>query len=135
MPITLSDAALALLAKQVHAHVVTLNPDGSPHVTLVWVEARDGTVSFNTARGRKKTRNLERDPRIVVSVQDTDHPRQYAVFAGTARLIDEGAVEQIDGLAKKYLGRDTYPAHRPDEPRVRVDVDVTRISGQGPWVG
>ncbi|MDA0270248.1 MAG: PPOX class F420-dependent oxidoreductase [Chloroflexi bacterium] len=130
----LPQAAVDLLTREVYAHIVTLNRDGSPHVTLVWVEARDGAVSFNTARGRKKTRNLERDPRIVVSVQDAGNPRQYAVFSGTARLIDEGAIEQIDGLAKKYLGRDVYPAHRPDEPRVRVDVDLERITGMGPWV-
>jgi len=135
MTITLPQAALDLLAKKVHGHIITLNRDGTPHVTLVWMEARDGTVSFNTARGRQKARNLARDPRIVVSVQDTENPRQYAVFTGTARLIDEGAIEQIDRLAKKYLGVDLYPAHRPDEARVRVDLDVTRISGTGPWVG
>lgn len=135
MPISLPPAALELLAKRVHGHIVTVSPDGAPQVTLVWMEADGGVLTFNTALERKKARNLQRDPRIVVSVQDPDQPRQYAVFTGTARLTTDGAIAQIDRLAKKYLGVDVYPAHTEAETRVRVDVDVEKIGGLGPWVG
>jgi PPOX class probable F420-dependent enzyme len=119
---------------QAHATVVTLNRDGSPQTTLVWVEAIDGTVSFNTTRGRQKPRNLERDPRIAVSVQNPENLREYAVFEGTARMTEAGADEQIDRLAQKYLGQDKYPWRQPTETRLRVDVDVTAIKGMGPWI-
>lgn len=132
---TLPQAALDLLNHpKAHATVVTLNRDGSPQTTLVWVEAVDGTVSFNTASGRQKPRNLERDSRITVSVQNPENPREYAVFEGTARVTEAGADEQIDRLAKKYLGQDTYPWRQPTETRLRVDLDVTSVKGMGPWV-
>lgn len=129
----LPQAAIDLLNHpKAHAVVVTLNRDGSPQTTLVWVEASNGTVSFNTALGRQKTRNLERDPRVTVSVQNPENPREYAVFEGTATLTEDGADEQIDRLAQKYLGR-PYPNRQPSERRVRVDVDVHAVKGTGPW--
>jgi len=132
---TLPQAALDLLNNpKAHATIVTLNPSGAPQATLVWIEVIDGVVSFNTAAGRQKPRNLQRDPRILVSVQDPENPRQYAVFEGTARMTEDGADEQIDRLAQKYLGQDKYPYRNPAETRVRVDVDVTAVKGTGPWV-
>lgn len=132
---TIPQAAIDLLNHPgAHATVVTLNRDGSPQTTLVWVEAVDGVVSFNTASGRQKPRNLERDPRMTVSVQNPENPREYAVFEGTARVTEAGADEQIDRLAQKYLGQDKYPWRQPTETRLRVDLDVTAIKGMGPWV-
>lgn len=113
------------------AHVVTLGRDGAPHVTVVWIEAVDGTLSFNTARGRQKTVNLERDPRVAVSVQDPDNPGVYIAFHGTARLIDEGANEQINRLSRRYSGRD-FGGFEEGVARVRVDVDVERMIGFAP---
>ncbi len=131
----LPQAAIDLLNHpQAYATVVTLNRDGAPQATLVWVEAVDGTVSFNTASGRQKPRNLARDSRIVVTVQNPENPREYAVFEGTAEATEAGADEQIDRLAKKYLGEDKYPWRRPDETRLRVDMVVTSVKGMGPWV-
>ena len=132
---SLPPAAIDLLNHpKAHATVVTVNRDGAPQATLVWVEALDGTVSFNTTAVRQKARNLQRDPRVVVSVQNPENPREYAVFEGTATITENGADDQIDRLAKKYLGEDKYPWRKPEEQRVRVDVDVTSVKGMGPWV-
>ena len=131
----LPQAAIDLLNHpKAHATVVTLNRDGAPQATLVWVEAVAGTVSFNTASGRQKPRNLARDPRIVMTVQNPENPRESAVFEGTARVTETGADEQIDRLAMKYLGEDKYPWRKLTETRLRVDMDVAAVKGMGPWV-
>jgi PPOX class probable F420-dependent enzyme len=132
--LTLPQPAVALLNDpKAYATVITMNRDGSPHVTLVWIEAVDGVPSFNTAVGRVKDRNLKRDPRVIVSVVNSAGNGDYAVFYGQARVTEDGAIEQIDRLAKKYTGRDRYN-HQPGETRIRVDIDVDRIGGRGPWV-
>lgn len=135
MPFLLPQAARDLLNKpRAHALVITTNRDGSPHATLVWVEEHDGILTSNTATGRRKWFNMRRNPQILVSVQDPDAPRTYAVFEGTAVLSEVGANEQIDRLSKKYTGRESYGGHNDRERRVSVRVDVTRITGMGPWV-
>lgn len=132
---SIPESAAALVNHpQAHATVVTTNPSGKPQVTLVWAEVVDGVLSFNTATGRQKERNLKRNPFFAVSVQDPENPRQYAVFEGTATITEEGSDEQIDRLAKKYLGQDKYPYRSAAEQRVRVDMNVERITGMGPWV-
>ena len=128
----LSESALRILNHpRTFAHVATLNRDGSPHLTVVWVETIDGVLSFNTARGRQKAVNLERDPRIAVSVENPEHPGQYLSFHGRARLIDEGADDQINRLSRRYTGAD-FDGFVEGERRVRVDVDVERITGYAP---
>ncbi len=128
----LSDAAITILNDpKTFAHVVTLNKDGSPHVTVVWVETIDGVPSFNTARGRQKSVNLERDPRVAISVQNPENPAQYLAFHGTARLIDEGANEQIERLSQRYTGT-PFGGFEEGIARVRVDVDVDLVTGYVP---
>lgn len=117
-----------------HGAITTINRDGSPQVTLVWIEVVDGKLSFNTNKARQKFRNLNRDPRVVVTVQNQEDPREYAAFHGNAVLVEEGSDEQIDRLANKYMGTD-YPARQPGEERIRIDVDLQKIIGRGPWVG
>lgn len=131
----LPEAARALLNKPAaHALVITTNRDGSPHATLVWVEERDGSLTFNTATGRRKWFNMKRHPHVLVSVQDPDAPRAYAVFSGRAVLSEEGANEQIDRLARRYTGRERYAGYNERERRVSVRLDLERITGMGPWV-
>jgi PPOX class probable F420-dependent enzyme len=91
-------------------------------VSPVWV-ARDGdgTVVFNTAKGRVKHRNLVRDPRIALSVHDQDNPYAYLQVRGTAELVDAGAREHIDEMSRKYLGKD-YPFLSEGEERVIVRI-------------
>ncbi len=116
------DAAFPLFDGINFAHVVTLMEDGSPQVSPVWV-ARDGAeaVVFNTAKGRVKHRNLERDPRIALSVHAQDDPYTYIQVRGTAELVDEGALEHIDAMSRKYIGKD-YPFLGEGEERVIVRV-------------
>jgi len=132
--VALPDSALALLELTVYGHVVTRNRDGTPQVTMVWVEADGGDLLFNTAEGRQKVRNLRRDPQIIVSVHDIENPQQYLLVQGTATISSEGADAQVDRLAKKYLGVDSYPWRGRGEQRRMVRVAIERIGGSGPWV-
>ncbi|MDW8338732.1 MAG: PPOX class F420-dependent oxidoreductase [Thermoleophilia bacterium] len=109
----------------------TLREDGSPHSTVVWVDVDDEGVSFNTAWPRAKPRHLAADPRLSLVVVDPDDAYRWIAIEGRARLVEEGANEQIDRLARKYLGRDSYPWHRPDETRVSVRIEPTRIESHG----
>jgi PPOX class probable F420-dependent enzyme len=111
--------------------VTTLRPDGSPHSTIVWVDVEDGAVSFNTARGRAKERYLSRDPRASLLVVEPDDPYRWVAVSGRAELTDEGANEQIDKLAKKYLGQDQYPWRKPTEQRVKVRITPEKVDASG----
>lgn len=121
-----------LLDQKVFGHVTTQNRSGSPQITIVWMDVRNGKPSFNTARGRLKARNLERNPKTWVSIQSATNPREYAVLVGAATLIDEGADEQMDRLSNKYLGRD-YRAPA-GEVRVTVEISLEELHGRGPWM-
>ena len=128
----LSEKARALITRPVLASLATLNPDGSPQITPLWVDLDGDDVVFNTAQGRKKARNLERDSRVAVTVIDPDDQYNVVAFQGTvADVTTEGADAHIDALAKKYLGVDTYPMRREGEVRVRVTVRTDRIAMQG----
>ena len=111
--------------------VTTLRPDGSPQSTVVWVDVVDGVPSFNTARGRVKSRDLEADPRASLVVVDPGDAYKWVALDGRAELIDEGADAQIDKLAKKYLGADEYPFRNPEEQRVSVRIVPDRVSSGG----
>jgi len=117
----LSSGAVKLLQEPQLAHLVTLMADGSPQVTPVWVDVEPdgGHVLVNTADGRVKTNNVERDGRVALSVVDAQNAWRYALVRGTiVERRHEGAADHIDKLAKKYLGKDTYPYHREGEQRV-----------------
>ena len=89
--------------------VTTLQPDGSPQSTVVWVDVDDEGVSVNTATAACKPRNLARDPRVSLVVVDPERPLSLVqARPAPATLVDEGADEQIDRLSKKYTGRDVY---------------------------
>ncbi len=116
--------------KKAFAHLATLGPDGAPQVTPVWVDY-DGThVRFNTARGRVKERNLRRDPRVALALQDPDNPYRYVQVRGrVAEMTEKGADAHIDALAKKYLGQDRYPYRKADEVRVIVSILPEKVQG------
>ena len=130
----LSPELRTLLEKKTFGHVITLNRDGSPQVTLVWVDVHNGKASFNTNRGRAKNRNLSRNPKVCLSVQDPDNPGQYAVLTGTATISEDGAIDHINHISRKYTGHD-YANFQPGEVRVSVDIDLDQVRGAGPWVG
>jgi PPOX class probable F420-dependent enzyme len=111
--------------------VTTLREDGSPHSTIVWVDVDDGKVSFNTARGRAKSVHLEQDPRASVLVVDPNDSHKWVAVSGHAELTEKGADAQIDKLAKKYIGKDTYPWRTPEETRVKVLIDADKVDAAG----
>jgi PPOX class probable F420-dependent enzyme len=111
--------------------VTTLQRDGAPQSTVVWVDVDDEGVSINTAYGRVKPRNLARDPRISLVVVDPGDPYRWFKLTGTARLVDEGADAQIDRLSKKYTGRDVYASRQPGEQRVTVRITPIRTLSRG----
>ena len=109
----------------------TLREDGSPHSTVVWVDVEDGSVSFNTARGRAKERHINRDPRASLLVVDPNNAFKWVAVSGRAELTEEGADAQIDKLAKKYIGQDEYPWRSPTETRVKVLIEPERVDATG----
>ena len=111
--------------------VTTLERDGMPQSTVVWVDVDDEGVSINTAYGRVKPRNLERDPRLSLVVVDPNDAYRWFKLSGTGRLVDEGADDQIDRLSKKYTGRDVYASRQPGERRVTVRIIPTRTLSRG----
>jgi PPOX class probable F420-dependent enzyme len=108
--------------------VATVNLDGSPQVSPVWTELDDGRITFNTARGRVKERNMRREPRIGLSIAAADDFLERVVIAG--RVVDfiEGdkADRQIDDLSEKYIGQRPYPWRR-GETRVKILVEPVRV--------
>lgn len=113
--------ALYLLEGQHFANVATLNEDGSPQVTPVWVGHEGDTIEINTAKGRLKDRNLRRDPRVALSIQDADNPYKALIVQGrVTELTEDGADDHIDELSKRYTGEDVYPFRQPGEVRVRI---------------
>src|SRR5712692_6942534 len=132
MAIGLPQSVKRILQDKAYGHVVTLNAVQKPQVTMVWMDVEGDEVLFNTVEGRLKPRNLRRDPRTVISVQDRNDPQSYMVFHGTASLTEAGADPHIDKLAKRFLGADKYPFRRPGEKRLIVRAKVDRIGGYGP---
>lgn len=114
------------------AHIATLMPDGSPQVTPVWVDFDGENILFNTAEGRRKTRNLDRDGRVAISVHDQANPYRYLQVRGTVvERTKEGAEAHIDKMAKKYLDLDAYPYRDPSQPRVIYKVKPEHVQTMG----
>lgn len=123
--------ARAIFDKTVLAHVASLDAEGAPNVTPVWVELDGDDIIINTALGRAKARNLATDPRVAISLTDPDDPYVVVAVRGTVvGFTTDGADEGIDRLAKKYLGVDTYPYRREGEVRVTVRIRPDRIAQQ-----
>jgi PPOX class probable F420-dependent enzyme len=127
----LNEKQLEFLENPYVGVVTTLRPDGSPQSTVVWVDVVDGIPSFNTARGRVKSRDLEADPRASLVVVDPSNAYKWVALDGRAELTEEGADAQIDKLAKKYLDADEYPFRNPAEQRVSVRILPDRVSSDG----
>jgi PPOX class probable F420-dependent enzyme len=114
------------------ASLATLMPDGSPQVTPMWVDTDGDYLYVNTAEGRQKPRNFQHDKRVALAIMDRANPYRHATVRG--RVVDvtqKGADENIDKLAKKYLGQDKYPFRRPDEQRVLVKIEPTHVNASG----
>ena len=137
---TLPESARAMVESGRLAHLVTLNRDGSPQVSCVWV-GLDGEeiVCAHLRSDQQKLRNVRRDPRVSLSIEGTEiQPPgllQYLVVHGRARLTEGGAPELLQELARRYLGPDvTFPPMPDPPPGVVMRIAVERVGGVGPWV-
>ncbi len=121
-----------LQRKKAFANLATLMPDGTPQVTPVWCDYKDGLVRVNTAKGRVKARNLKKGAPVALAIADPDNPYRYVQIRGRVQLVTEdGAAAHIDALAKKYLGQDKYPYGAPGEVRLLCEIEPTSASGMG----
>jgi PPOX class probable F420-dependent enzyme len=125
---TLTDKQAQLLVDKNFASLATVNPDGSPHVTPVWVDWDGEHVLVNTLRARVKVRNIKLDPRAEIVIFNLENPYQHVRVKGRAELVDEGAEEHIDRLSKKYVDEDSYPWRAPGDRRVIVRIRPERVS-------
>jgi len=111
-----------LLEGRNFAHVATLLPDGSPHSVPVWVGVEDDRVVFFTQEGSRKARNVERDPRVAISVVDHERPYLSAHLRGrvVGKREGEAALEVMDRLARRYTGKD-FPVRRGVLYEIEID--------------
>lgn len=133
MSAQLSDDLKVLLDTPVFVSVATIQPDGSPQVSPVWVKRDGDDVLISTTVGRQKEKNLRRDPRVTVLLQPFDAPYTYAEIRGTAELTTEGGPELIDELSLKYTGKkyaEFNPASAQDSDRVVVRITPRKVVGR-----
>jgi PPOX class probable F420-dependent enzyme len=124
--------AAELLEDKNFCNVATLRPDGTVHAAPVWVDLQDGRPVLNTAEGRAWPRNLERDPRVTLTVQNMENPYEYVSIRGrVTERTHEGADAHIDTLAGKYLGREEYPYRQPGEQRVIIRIEPEYVHTYG----
>ena len=129
MGVPLSDTARRLLDEKTYVVVTTVNPDGSPHSTVLWVKRDGDDVIFSTITSRRKARNLRRDPRASVSFFDPAEPYVYATISGTVTMTTEGGRDLINELSMKYNGR-PYPEEPPEHIRVVCRLNPTKVLGR-----
>jgi PPOX class probable F420-dependent enzyme len=120
-------------------HLVTLNPDGSPQVSVVWVGIEDGELVVASIGPRQKLRNAERDPRVAVSFEAQGDNgigmRDYLVVHGRGRVTEGGAPELLQRLAYGYVGPGvTFPPFPDPPPGYVLRITPDRYGGSGPWV-
>jgi len=129
---TIEGRAAELLGGRNHAVVSTLRRDGSVHSAVVWIGVEDGNATVNSAVGRAWPNNLERDPRITVTVYDQENPYEYVEIRGRVSGGDtsQEADDHIDRLAKKYLDADSYPFRQEGEQRVKYTIEADRVRHQ-----
>ena len=130
--------ARALLDSDALVHLVTLNPDGSPQVSCVWVGLDADEIVIGHMQRRQKVRNVERDPRVVMSVEgpglNERGLREYLVIHGRARVQEGGAAALLQQLAHVYLGAEVvFPPPGFDSPGYVMRITPERLGGVGPW--
>lgn len=125
---SIPDEAKHLFENKDFAHVATLNADGWPQVSAVWIAADGDRIAINTVRGLLKARNIERDGRIGISIVAADNPYENLLIKGkVVEITTDGADEHIDQLTQRYMEEDTYPLREPGEERVIAWVEPQRV--------
>jgi PPOX class probable F420-dependent enzyme len=133
------DEARDILESDALAHLVTINPDGTPQVSCVWVGLDDDEVAFASLGPRRKLDNIRRDSRVTLSLEGRTVSalglKEYLVVYGHARIEEGGGPELLQRLAHTYLGPDVkFPPMDDPPPGVVVRIAVERLGGHGPWV-
>jgi PPOX class probable F420-dependent enzyme len=128
MSVTLNDASLALIDGLNFATIATINPDGSPQTSVVWVTRDGNDLLFSTVVGRRKERNLRRDPRVSVTIFDQAQPYNYIEVRGSVTLDPQGGRELIDALSNKYVGKD-YDVEPEGTVRVVIRLTPQKVTG------
>jgi PPOX class probable F420-dependent enzyme len=130
-PVALPDDLKAVLDSRAFAHLTTLDPDGAPQSSAMWIMRDGDRILFNTAEGRRKWRNLKRDSRISISISKQDDPyNNWSIQGKVIEMRTSDGVDVIDALARKYIdGADKYPWLKPGMVRVTIVVEPTRIAG------
>jgi PPOX class probable F420-dependent enzyme len=136
--VLIPDRARDLIESDALAHLVTLEADGCPQVSCVWVGLEDGDIVFASLGGRRKLDNIRRDPRVSLSIEGTATNeiglREYLVVHGTARIEQGGGPELLQRLAYTYIGPDAkFPPMDDPPPGVVVHITPERLGGVGPW--
>ncbi|MHB1821415.1 MAG: PPOX class F420-dependent oxidoreductase [Acidimicrobiales bacterium] len=131
MPDQLSEAAISLIERPVVANLATVDAQGRPQLTPLWVDHEGNDIVVNTAEGRAKARNLRGNPNVAISIVSPEDPYRVVVVRGTVtEITTEGADAHIDAMARKYLGKDSYPFRQPGEVRLKVRIRPDRIVAQ-----
>src|SRR5262249_24998558 len=130
MGIQLSESALRLVDGKNYAVLATVNPDGSPQTSVVWVGRDGGDLLFSTVQGRVKHRNMMRDPRVSVSISDSADPETYGGVPGRVWMAGDVGRRVDTELSWKYDGRDPGE-DRPGAVRVVVRMEVEKATGYG----
>lgn len=126
------DSHIDLVPKPSFAHVATIGPDGEPQSTPVWIDGDERRVSFSQTTTRQKYRNVQREPRIALSMIDLENPYRYLEVRGRViEITDDDDNAFIDAMARKYLGQETYPYHQPGDQRVVVTLEVEHTTQMG----
>ena len=134
----LPDSARGVLESDALAHLVTVNRDGSPQVSVVWVGLDGDEIVSGHLFEQQKLRNVRRDPRVALTLEtQVTNPlglREYLVVHGRARIEEGGAPEHLQRLAYTYLGPDVvFPKMANPPPGWRLVITVERVGGVGPW--
>ena len=134
----IGDEARELLESAALGHLVTIDPDGRPQVSCVWVGLEDDEIVFASLGERRKLDNIRRDPRVSLSVEGTKANemglREYLVVHGTARITEGGGPELLQRLAYTYIGPGVkFPPFDDPPPGVVVRITAERLGGVGPW--
>ena len=121
-----------LLMSNALAHVATLGPRGEPHNNPVWFDWDGEHIRFSQTKTRQKYRNVSREPRLALSIVDPDNPFRYLEVRGVVERIEEDPdLDFINSMAKKYLGMDKYPNHRPGDERIVLFVRPEHTTKMG----
>jgi PPOX class probable F420-dependent enzyme len=123
---------LDLFDKKAFGHLATIMPDGSPQTTPVWVDFDGKHVRFNSALGRVKDKNVRRDPRVAISIQDPEKPYRYLEVRGrVVEITQDGAEVHVNKLSQKYTGKPVYAKRSPDEVRVLYKIEPQKVTSMG----